>query len=164
MATDNPKEFVHRFVDEIWNQGNLDKLEEFVQENFQEYRPEGHISGIDSFRQLVALFRNAYPDLNVELHDVIAAENCVAGNYTVEGTLENDFGNLEATNENIRIDGNFFSRLEDGKFVETWNQYDLLNLMIQLGVIAPPEELQPMDDLLDISEGEAPGTQRRPGV
>ena len=55
--------------------------------------------------------------------------------YTVSGTHQGEFFGVGATGERITMSGIMIDRLEDGKMVEEWPEYDLLGVMRQLGAV-----------------------------
>ncbi len=163
MATQDLEQFITDFVEHIWNQQNYDKLGDFLHDDYLTHRSDGTVKGIDTFRKLVSQFHHSYPDLNVEIDNVVGSGDKVSGTYVFEGTMEEDFGSLKATGEHIRLEGSFFSRLKDGKLFENVNRWDNLNMMIQLGLIEPPKGLESVEDVLESQEFEETG-ERRPGV
>jgi predicted ester cyclase len=57
--------------------------------------------------------------------------------WTFHGTLQGDFFGIPATGKGVTITGMGISRIENGKIVELWSNFDQLGLMQQLGVIPP---------------------------
>ena len=53
--------------------------------------------------------------------------------WTVRGTHRGDLPTLPATGKTFSVTGITVGRLQDGKFVESWNNWDALGLMQQLG-------------------------------
>ena len=163
MATQDLEQFITDFVEHIWNQQNYDKLGDFLHDDYLTHRSDGTIKGIDTFRRLVSQFHHSYPDFQVELENVVGRGDMVAGTYVAEGTMEEDFGGLKATGEHIRVEGSFVTRLKNGKLIENWNRWDNLNLMIQLGLVEPPQGSEPIENVLESQEFQETG-EHRPGA
>ena len=134
--------FIERYTDEIWNGGNLDKLSEFVGDTYVEHNSYGDIEGLDGFRQFVAMTLEGFPDFKVTIDNCISQGELLGYTYVAEGTHEQDYGGLAPTGNRATVDGCFLARLEDGKLVEGWNQFDLMGLMVQLEAMGQPEGLE----------------------
>lgn len=68
----------------------------------------------------------------------IAKGDTVAVRSTHRGTHEGEFMGIEPTGKQIEVENTIFARIEDGKVVERWVQFDTFGLMQQLGAIDPP--------------------------
>lgn len=141
MATDTTrleenKRIARRLNDEVWGEGNLDLIDEFVAEEYVEHNtasPED-IHGREGYRENVRMVREAFPDMDVTLHDVIAEGDGVVTHYTITGTHDGPLMGIEPTGAEIEFSGMAIARIEDGKLVEDWSQVDLYGLMGQLGL------------------------------
>lgn len=155
------KQLIADFIDDIWNRRNLDNLDHYLTDGYIEHNPMGNFYGIDEFRRgFLEMTLDGYPDFQVELGAVIGNDEIIACQYNSGGKQTGDFGPLEPTNKTVELPGCFLCRIEDGKISETYNQFDLLSLNMQLGLIEPPEFLV---DLMQRGLGEAAGEQREPG-
>ncbi len=136
------KELVRRSNAEIWGEGNLEMLDEYVAEDYVEYNtasPEP-IRGPEGYRENVEMVRSAFPDLEVTTEDVIAEGDKVVTRYTLRGTHQNEFMGIGPTGNEVEIEGISIGRLEDGQVVEGWSNIDVMGMMQQLGVVEPPGE------------------------
>lgn len=138
------KELVERASFEVFNEGNTDLLDEVVTDDYVLHdaaSPET-IRGRDAFREYVETYRDAFPDLNATIDSIITEENLVAVRFTVRGTHEGplpDVPELEPTGKEVEVVGMEFDRIENGRIAETWQVYDALGLLRQLGAF-PSEE------------------------
>jgi len=123
-----------RVLEEIWNQGNLDVADEFYDTNFI-YHITGipDVQGPEGVKQVVAMYRTAFPDLQFTEEDMIAEADKVALLWTATGTHNGEFMGIPATGNQITLTGISFGCFAGGKFVEEWSSYDALGLMEQLG-------------------------------
>ena len=85
-------------------------------------------------------FRSAFPDFHVTIEDQIAEGDRVATRWTMRGTHEGEFRGISPTGKQITVTGIGIFRFSDGKVVESWDNFDQLGMMRQLGVIPSPEE------------------------
>lgn len=134
------KQIVHRFVDEVVNKSNYDRIDEFVAEDFIDHTPFGETRGRDAVRDTTGQLRTAFPDFAVTPHDVVADGDTVAVQMTQRGTHEGKFMGVEPTGRTFDIEAMAFVRLEDGQIAERRVQPDMLGLLQQLGIMEPVGE------------------------
>jgi steroid delta-isomerase-like uncharacterized protein len=139
MMSEENKDFVRRGWEEVANQKNMDALEEFYASDAVWHEPDQELQGLEEIRQYVTLYFGAFPDLNITVDDVIAEGEKVVSRYTIRGTNQGEtavFG--PPTERQVELKGLTMHRLEGGKIVEEWEQYDNLSMMKQLG-LAPEQ-------------------------
>jgi steroid delta-isomerase-like uncharacterized protein len=126
-----------RLVEEVWNRGNLTLIDELLSDSFTAKLPRQPqlARGRDAYRNRVAAFRKAFPDLQVAIRDAVAEGDRVVGYWTLTGTNTGSFEAMPASYRRVSLDGMTVYRLADGRVVQEWQTYDVLNLMQQLGAI-----------------------------
>jgi len=62
-------------------------------------------------------------------------------NYTTKGTHTGDIEGSPETGKEIEFGSIMIARVENGKFVEEWDEMDTLGMMMQLGM-----ELKPIEE------------------
>jgi steroid delta-isomerase-like uncharacterized protein len=87
------------------------------------------------FKQKVAGFKAAFPDLKEDLQDIIASGDTVATRWVVTGSQEQEIMGIPASGQTIRVEGMNFYRLKDGRVTDLWTQFDGVALLRQLGAI-----------------------------
>ena len=87
------------------------------------------------FKQKVAGFKAAFPDLKEDLQDIIARGNTVATRWVVTGSQQQEIMGIPASGQTIRVEGMNFYRLKDGRVTDIWTQFDGLALLQQLGAL-----------------------------
>ena len=97
--------------------------------------PPNHEPTLAGFRQKVAGFRAAFPDVEADLQDIIASGDTVATRWVVTGSLQQEFMGIPATGQRVRVEGINFYRLKDGRVTDIGTQFDGVAMMQQLGVI-----------------------------
>jgi predicted ester cyclase len=138
MSVEVNKAVVRREVEELYNHtGNLDAVEEIFSPNYVSFEPtSGETRGIEGARQFAATFREAFPDLENTIEDMVAEGDTVVMRFRGSGTHE---GETEAfgppTGKRMEITGITIKWLSDGKIVEAWTNFDALGMMQQLGMI-----------------------------
>jgi predicted ester cyclase len=68
---------------------------------------------------------------------MIGERNEVVVHWTVRGTHKGPFLGMQPTNRPCTVSGTSISRMEGGKLVEHWADWNVMTLMEQLGVSAP---------------------------
>ena len=139
MSEEN-KAVVRRFIEEVWNSGNLDVIDELIAENHVDHDPAqaGGPGGRQGVRAFVEMYRSAYPDTRIELGELIAEGDFVAGPWTATGTHQGELMGIAPTGRSIKITGMGMDRVRDGRIVESWGNYDSLGMLAQLGAIPAP--------------------------
>jgi steroid delta-isomerase-like uncharacterized protein len=132
------KELVLRMNEEVWNKGNLEIMDELYSTDFvQHFLPSGsETKGLDELRDHVGNHRQAFPDWEEEIKQIVAEGNLVAIHYTSTGTNTGSFLGNPPTGKQIHINEMSIFRIVDDKIVEQWLLPDLLSLNQQLGLIS----------------------------
>jgi steroid delta-isomerase-like uncharacterized protein len=139
------KTIVRRYWEEVWNKGNLVVVDELVASDF-----DGHPlpsdpdfgRGSAGQKQLVGMYRTAFPDVRMAIEDMTAEGDRVVLRWTARGTNTGEMMGMPATGKPVRVTGIIINRLAAGKMVEGWGNFDALGMMQQLGVIPTPEHVR----------------------
>jgi steroid delta-isomerase-like uncharacterized protein len=135
--SDENKALARRVVEEVWNRGNVAVVDETFAADYVEHNPRpGQEAGIDGYKSGVAMMRSAFPDLRLDLQDVIAEDDRVAIRYTLHGTHQGELMGLPPSGNSVSSDGMVFARLQDGRIVERWGVQDMLTVLQQIGALA----------------------------
>lgn len=142
MATteaDN-KEIVRKISEEAFTKGNLEVIDEYFAEDFVGHAaaaPED-IHGPEEYKEFIAMFRAAFPDLNSTTMDLIAEGDKVVERHVATGTHEGELMGIAPTGKEGEVEGISIIQFKDGKIVESWDIADVMGMMQQLGVVEPP--------------------------
>jgi ketosteroid isomerase-like protein len=140
VSTEGNKAVVRRLIEEVWNAGRLDLLDELIAEEAT-LTFRGRTSPPQSPAQVgatVAQWRAAFPDFRFALADLIAEGDKVVARVPFSGTHTGPLMDLAPTGRRVRVGEMLILRLADGKIVEAWEEYDELGMRQQLGVIPAP--------------------------
>src|SRR5207248_5105204 len=72
MSTEENKALVRRCWEECFSNGNLAVIEELVAPTYSWHGPSQEVSGREGIKQLIALYRAAFPDFHMTFEDQIA--------------------------------------------------------------------------------------------
>ena len=101
-------------------------------------RGEG-FRGVEPFRQQVATFRAAFPDLRVTIEDLLIDGDRFASRTTVTGTHTGDLMGMPATGKHMSVEAADIGRIENGQAKERWGGLNMYSMLTQLGVIPAPQ-------------------------
>lgn len=96
-------------------------------------RSPGDPIASEAVRQRVARFRSAFPDLAVDPRLVLAEGSLVAAHMTARGTHRGTFQGIPATGRSWVASCTALYRVENGKVIDSWENWDLLSILEQLG-------------------------------
>lgn len=130
------REATRRFSAEVWGEGNADLADELMAADLVEHTPfPAPIPGLAGHKQVLALFRSAFPDLTIVVEDVAVDGDLTSLRWNGTGTHKGELMGIPPTGKTVHITGMDILRFEDGKIKERWAEVNALSLMQQLGVI-----------------------------
>jgi len=138
MSAQENKALARQFMDEVWNKGNLNFIDEVTDPNFVSHdpsSPQDMWGGVEGMKRFTEMYRNAFPDTQMTVEDVIAEGDKVVTRWTVRATHQGQLMGIPPSGNRVEVTGISIDRMERGKFVETWSNYDALGMMQQLGVM-----------------------------
>jgi steroid delta-isomerase-like uncharacterized protein len=137
-AQQRNKAIVHRFLEEVLNQRNVGAAAAVCATDVLWHGgPMGEARDLPTFQDKLRSIFRSFPDLSVDVHDVIAESDRVAVRLTMRGTQLGYFQGIAPTGRKISSSAMNTYRIADTRIVEEWWQHDLLGLMKQLNS-APP--------------------------
>jgi predicted ester cyclase len=130
------KAIVQRFLEEVLNQRNPGAASTTCAPELAWHGGSlGDARDLPCFQSILASLFASFPDLHLELHDVIAEEDRVAVRVTLHGTQLGDFQGIAPTGKRIASSGLNSFRINSSRIVEGWWQHDLLGLIRQLNAV-----------------------------
>jgi steroid delta-isomerase-like uncharacterized protein len=141
VSTEENKATFRRYVEAVGNAGNLD-LADDVFDRYLAHQPDGSVleRGPEDVKRFMGEFRSAFPDFHSTIEDQIAEGDRVVTRWRMRGTHQGEFRGIAPTGKELDITGIGIFRFSDGKVVESWDNFDQLGMMRQLGAI--PESQQ----------------------
>ena len=125
---------IEQLLEEMWNKRNLTIIDEvFLADAMVSDPAVPAVTTVESFKQFVASYLVAFPDLQLMLDDCFAADEKVAARWTVRGTHKGAFFGVAPTEQSVLVTGITLFRVVGDKIAECWTQWDSSGLMQQLG-------------------------------
>jgi predicted ester cyclase len=122
----DPKEMVRRLIDQVVNAGDLDAIHALFAPDLA-----------PTARQWFGSFRSSFPDLRMELVDLVVESDKVAARFTCSATHLGEWRGSPPTGKRFEaVDEVYFFRVQDGRFVDAWGLEDNLSRLRQLGISA----------------------------
>jgi predicted ester cyclase len=127
-ATELHKTVIRRLVDEVLNEGRLELIDEL-------HTPAMAASA----RRWIAPFRASFPDVHMDIVDLVAEGDRVAGRFTCSATHLGRWRGAPATGRRFEeVDEVGFFRFEEGRIADAWSLEGTLSRLRQLGLVDPP--------------------------
>jgi steroid delta-isomerase-like uncharacterized protein len=140
MATDQNKTLVSRFFDEMCNERKLNIADELFAANHVYHDPQSPTGpGPDGVRQVISPYQTAFPDAHWEVVETIIAGNDIVTRWKGSGTQKMELLGIAPTGKSVNVDGIWIHRIANNQIVESWNAWDTLGMLQQLGIVPSME-------------------------
>ena len=129
----NPVDLAHLFAD-IMNSHNPGRFAELVSENYVNHNP-----GVEPGRAGLITFMGHWfdtlSDTRVVVEDAFAVGDRVVGRYTYHARHTGPFVGVPASGADITMRSIDIWRFEKDRFVEHWDELNLLEVLQQMGAV-----------------------------
>ncbi|KKK82902.1 hypothetical protein LCGC14_2798740 [marine sediment metagenome] len=131
------KTIARRFVEEGWNNRNLDAIDELVHEDYIDHDPGNPYrdEGREGLKKLISMYQDAFADSEWTIDDLFAEGDRVVMRWTARGTHRGELMGIPASGRQVTVTGINIDRTADGKIVEAWANWDMVGLLQQLGIL-----------------------------
>lgn len=146
MSLEKNKTIIRRYT-EACNKKDSALLDELVAPDY--FHPVFQLRGREAYKQFETMLWKAFPDWNETIEDITAEEDKVWYRMKITGTHVGELHfpapsgkmmTLAPTGKKFTMTGVSIKRIVDGKIVESWAVYDMLDFYKQLGVIEYTEK------------------------
>ena len=116
-----------------------DVVDELFAEDFVNHsQPPNLPQGREGFKALTSMYKSAFPNMSMVLEDLLADGDRVIVRWVSTGKHEGEFNGIPATGKEVRVTGIGIDRIAGGKVAESWGEFDLAGLLMQIGAVPPP--------------------------
>jgi steroid delta-isomerase-like uncharacterized protein len=133
---DSNKATVGRLIDECVNANRPDLAGAFVHADVVIHAgtpvATPDTSGLEEFQGVFELIHRVFPDLQVEVGDLISEGDRVAVRWVARGTHSEEWAGVPATGRVVQIGGMDIYRFRAGRIAEWWRNEDMYSLVQQL--------------------------------
>lgn len=125
---------VRRFVDQVWNGRRYEAAAELYADTYSNALGTGPSAKTDGMRR----YHRAFPDLRVDIDELVVAGDTAVLRFTMRGTDTGGFIGRSPSGRPVEQWGVSILRFEGDRVVSEWMGSDKLGLFIQLGVVDDP--------------------------
>jgi len=99
----------------------------------------GDTMNLDEFEGMVRGITDGFSNGRHIIESQVAEGDHVATRLTWTALHTSEFNGVPASNRPVRISGDAFDRIVDGKVVEHHAQFDAMGMMVQIGAVPVPD-------------------------
>jgi steroid delta-isomerase-like uncharacterized protein len=111
-------------------------VDRFVAEDYRNHN--AYVAdGREANREFWTAFFDAIPDLRATMEDLVVAGDRVVGRFIYRGTHTNELMGIPASGSPVEMRSIDIWRVEDGMFVEHWDELNMLEVFQQIGALPP---------------------------
>jgi predicted ester cyclase len=135
------KTIVRKTIEEPWK-GNWDVIDEYIAPGYIGHDPSlpEPIRGIDGTKANYQQYIDAFSGAQITVDEQIAEGDIVATRWTGRGTHTGELPGtgISPTGKDITVSGITLSKIEGGKIIEEWTNWDTLGMLVQIGAVPAP--------------------------
>lgn len=140
MSIESNIESVRRLLGEAFSKGDYAVIDEIVAPDCIEHQNGAQGVGPEAVRSVASGLRESFPDLHLDVQDIIASEDEVWVRVRGHGTDTGGVGGRPPSGARIEVDVFDLVRFRDGKMVEHWGVADRLGMLQQVGLVPVPQQ------------------------
>ena len=125
---------VRNFVEDVWNGRSYEAAADLYSERYTNAFGTGPAARTEPIRR----YHAAFPDLHLDIEDLLVAGDAVVLRFTFRGTDTGGYVGRPPTGRTVEEWVVDIMHFEDDKVVSEWIGADKLGLFIQLGVLDNP--------------------------
>jgi predicted ester cyclase len=122
---------IGRLIEEAWNRGNLDVLDELVAEDAKPSNTSGP-PGPATWKADIQYYRSRLGSLHYTVDDLFVCGDKAAARWTAKAVDTKGFLGGVASGQQVEFTGITIYRIRDNQFVDHWAEFDLAGLRDQL--------------------------------
>ena len=132
------KNVVRRFVEEVWNQRQVNLCDELVDTAIVGHYAGREIrGGLPRTKEIANYWCSALSGFTFHIEDIFGEGDRVVAHIPFEGTHVKNLLGIDSTGRKVKVDEMLICRLKGGKIAEVWEAFDEYGLRKQLTASAP---------------------------
>ncbi|UCG68052.1 MAG: ester cyclase [Thermoplasmata archaeon] len=140
MPEEENKTIAYQFFKKVWNQGNMDAMQELMINDIKVHTGSQNFMGIDRYKDYILAYRKAFPDVKFTFEDQIAEGDKVVDFFTIREAYKGELQGIPPTDRSFEIKGIAIIQIKNNKMVEIWGVFDALGMMRQIGAVPPAKQ------------------------
>jgi steroid delta-isomerase-like uncharacterized protein len=128
MSVEENRALIQRYIEEVWNTGSIDVLDELYGAHFN----GGGYGGVAGLKAAITSYRTSFPDLHFTIEEAIAEDDKIAFRWIARGTHQGVYEGIASTGKSIAVTGITMLRIVDGQIIEDRAETTISGLRGQL--------------------------------
>ncbi len=134
---ENPVGIMSTWFEEVWNKGRREAVEELLASDAVLHDGSVVTQGVKGFYAFFDRMRSAFPDIHITVRDGFSQGDKGCVRWTCRMTHTGPGMGVPATGKTIEVTGITIVRAANGKLIEGWQNWDMLQLMDQIREMEP---------------------------
>jgi steroid delta-isomerase-like uncharacterized protein len=124
-----------RLVEEGYNAGRFDRLEEIFHPEVVAHGPIPIDPGVEGLRAALMRVKQAFPESHIDIVDFAETPDTIYRRWIFHGTNSGSFFGMPPTGRSVDMTGVDIERFDGDRIIEHWSIWDRATMMEQLGLI-----------------------------
>ena len=126
-----------RLYREVWTERRYEVAAELIHPDFS-YSAAPGMRGPEAKLKAIRSYHSSFPDLTVEVDDMVVGEQRVAVRFVIAGTDLGGLRGMPASGKVVRSWGVDFFGFSEGLIISDWTGVDWLGVLVQLEAVPDP--------------------------
>jgi predicted ester cyclase len=136
VSAEENKLLVRRYIEEVVNTGNVERLAEFIAPDYTEvYNNVRYAVGLDGAREHILGSRRTYANLHLTIEQQIAEGDWVVSRATARGTHSGEWRGIKPTGKSLVMTVVNVDKVVNGRIVEHGGAANMLEPLLEAGAI-----------------------------
>lgn len=128
----------------LWDTGLKVSADDILAKTYVNHQDTDRVSGLqtmdrDAYLAVIEDFERTFSPSQVTIHFQVAEGDKVSTMWSNTITFSSEFMGVEPTNQQYTYHGIQIDRIEDGRIVESWVNWDKFDLFNDLGLVTLPD-------------------------
>ena len=97
----------------------------------------GQEPGTDGLKKMMPYFFNAFPDLKMEIHEIMGSNGRAGVRASLVGTHRGELFGVPASNQQVSVTFHEFHHFREGRLTHTWHVEDWFGMFQKIGNRSP---------------------------
>jgi len=130
--TEDERNLGNRWFEEVWNKGRREAIPEMLAAHAVLHEGGLDSVGPEGFYPLFDRVQSAMSEIRMTVHETIAEYDRICVRWSFTAKHQGPGLGIPASGKTIQVTGITIMRLEGGKAIEGWQNWDMLGMMEQI--------------------------------
>ena len=135
--SDNKRTLVEEFFREVCNGRKLALADNLFSPDHEYHDPTSPWvgRGPQGMKDLISAYQTGFPDAHWSIEEILVAGDVVITRWTGRGTHKRELMGIAPMGKSVIVQGIWIHKVDGDRIVQSWNIWDALGMMQQLGVV-----------------------------